>query len=81
MPAELPEELESRYPLECCVCGAALSVAPSISMQFGINTGHGTCLRCQTFLHLEIAEGGGFMVSEPWDDYAAREQGSKSSAT
>lgn len=47
-------------------------VAPSFSMRGGINSGHGTCLDCKTFLHLSLNEAGTEIEAEPWADYEAR---------
>ena len=60
------------YDFDCCKCGCKLWAAPSIMMTgFGLNQGHGDCLECKTFLHLEIEGGlhGKNMISTTWDDF------------
>lgn len=47
-------------------------VRPSLSMQNGINSGHGSCLDCKTFLHLTLNDAGTEIETEPWADYEAR---------
>jgi len=43
--------------------------------QFGLNQGHGSCMDCKEFLHLEIKDGidGDEMISMLWDDYLKKE--------
>ena len=75
------EYLKKRYNFVCCNCGYKQSAKPSIMMVgFGINTGHGSCLKCKKFLHLEIEGGldGEKMVSELWDDFLKKEEVIKS---
>lgn len=43
----------------------------SLSMKMGVNSGHCTCQKCNTFLHVEILEGDEAWT-EPFDDYLAR---------
>jgi len=73
MPASIVEsgELWGRYPARC-QCGCAMLVRPSLSMQHGINSGHGSCLDCKAFLHLTLNEAGTEIETEPWADYEAR---------
>ncbi len=71
------ENFKERYNFKCCSCNHEQSAAPSIMMTgFGMNQGHGSCLKCGQFLHLEIEGGldGDNMVSKLWDDYL-KEQG------
>ena len=66
------ECFKEKYDFDCCVCGAKLWAEPSIMMTgFGINSGHGCCTECKTFLHLEIYPdiAGEYMVSKDWDEY------------
>ncbi len=66
------EYFKEKYNFICCNCGYEQGVKPSIMMTgFGINSGHGSCLSCGEFLHLEIEGGldGENMVSELWDDF------------
>lgn len=64
---------DSRYRATCCECGKELSFRPSIAMQAGMNSGHLTCPKCHTFLHVEIAEGDR-AATEKWTDYIEREK-------
>ena len=41
-------------------------------MQHGINSGHGACLDCKTFLHLTLNGAGTEIETEPWAEYEAR---------
>lgn len=64
------------YEFECPKCKKELWAKPSMMMtQFGINSGHGTCLDCKTFFHLEIAGGinGKKMIAEIWDDWLKKQ--------
>jgi transcription elongation factor Elf1 len=63
---------KERYDFKCAKCGKELWAAPSIMMTgFGMNQGHGSCLKCKTFLHLEIIPDiyGEEMISEEWDGW------------
>lgn len=70
----LPEELKESYEFTCVTCGYEQMAAPSIVMELGINSGHGSCLNCNTFLHLEIAPNGEFMISQAWDEYSVDQE-------
>lgn len=48
-------ELLISYPFSCPQCEYVQMAVPSIFMEMGINAGHGRCLRCGTYLSLEIA--------------------------
>jgi len=68
---------KERYDFVCCNCGAELWAEPSIMMTgFGLNRGHGTCLKCKKFLHLEIEGGldGENMISELWEDFLKKQK-------
>lgn len=73
---KIPEnEPIPRYETVCPVCNATFHFQPSIAMRdFGmVDSGHGRCLKCQTFLHLEIdptvyLKG----KAEKWDDWILR---------
>jgi len=70
------EYFKERYDFVCCSCGHEQWAKPSIMMTgFGMNQGHGSCLKCKKFLHLEIEGGldGEKMISMLWDDYLKRE--------
>ena len=64
-----------RYSCVCVQCGYEFEAARSLWMDMGLNSGHGSCPKCRTFLHLEIEGGldGERMVSELWELYLARE--------
>jgi len=70
------ENFKKKYDFICCNCGAKLWARPSIMMTgFGRNQGHGSCMDCGEFLHLEI-EGeldGDNMISMLWDDFLKKE--------
>lgn len=59
------DELQPHYPMTCCSCGAEWIVRPSLSMQHGINSGHGRCVDCNTFLRLALSEDGLRIESRP----------------
>lgn len=63
--------MKDKYKFNYAACGAELTAKPSFSMQLGINSGHGTCLKCKSFLHLMIDSDldGDKMASEKWDDF------------
>lgn len=64
----MKEDLKDKYPFTCPECGAEQVAEPSMLMGMGINEGHGSCLKCHEFLHLEIIPGGQ-MKAVPWEDY------------
>jgi len=67
---------KKRYDFTCCACGHKQWAAPSMSMtEWGRNSGHGHCLNCNEFLHLEIKGGidGDRMISRLWNDFLKRE--------
>ncbi len=67
--------LKKSYDFTCVVCGYEQCAKPSMMMDvFGINSGHGSCLRCRTFLHLEIEPDGEFMISQDWDEHLAERE-------
>lgn len=58
------------YPFTCPTCGDEQMAKPSLIMRdFKMNIGHGSCLECGTFLHLEIAPENDRMIAQDWDDY------------
>lgn len=66
-------ETTTRYlQTKCCACEHAFRIRPSISMQFGINSGHVTCPKCKEFLHVEQLEGNAAWTMR-WNDFIARE--------
>jgi len=71
------EYWKKRYDFTCPTCGATLWAKPSMMMtEFGINSGTGSCLKCKTFLHLEIVPDiyGEEMKAEKWDNYLERQK-------
>jgi hypothetical protein len=48
---------EGRLRTRCSECTKEFYIGTSLAMQFGLNSGHGSCPRCQTFLHFEALEG------------------------
>ena len=69
-------KFKERYNFKCIKCGYELWAKPSICMTgFGMNSGHGSCLRCGEFLHLRIKGGlkGKTMISERWDDFLKKQ--------
>lgn len=62
-------EFKEAYPFTCVVCGHEQIAQISIFMHMGLNSGHGSCLQCRTFLHLEIQ--GDRMVSQEWEAWLA----------
>lgn len=72
---KLTQDLLERYDCTCAKCGAEFQFRPSISMNLGINRGHGTCHKCKAFLHLEIIdETTGQGRSQLWDEYLEKEK-------
>ncbi len=65
-PEKLPNdyEVKEQYELSCAKCAREQMARPSIMMHgFGINSGHGSCLECGTFLHLMIDIEQGIIIS------------------
>ncbi len=64
------------YDFECPKCKNKLWAKPSMMMtEFGRNSGHGTCLDCKIFFHLEIEGGlgGKKMIAEIWDNWLKKQ--------
>ncbi len=68
--------LQERYAFACPKCEKQLWAAPSMLMEMGRNSGHGTCPRCKTFFHLEIVPDlyGDVMQAEDWKKYMKRQK-------
>jgi len=47
-----------RHDFECCKCGHEMQLAESIAMEHGLRIGHGSCLKCKTFLHFCLKKSG-----------------------
>lgn len=58
-----------RYKGVCPVCGKENWICKSIAMEMGINTGHGACLGCKTFLHITFNPERQEMDLERFEDY------------
>jgi len=63
--------LKKRYNFTCPNCLYEQSAAPSLFMEMGYNAGHGSCMNCDVFLHLEIVPDldGHEMKATLWGDY------------
>lgn len=76
---DFPEgfEMKPDYPFACPVCGDNIHRARvSMAMQMGMNSGHGTCTQCGSFLHLSIdLESNECINATLWSDYIARRYG------
>ncbi len=46
--------IKERYEATCPDCEAGVTVAPSLAMHFGFETGHGTCPHCNSFFHIHL---------------------------
>lgn len=64
--------LKDSYPFMCSECSHEMFLVPSIIMIMGLNSGHGTCSKCKTFLHLEINADNETAKSEPMNKYHKR---------
>lgn len=63
------EDTRKRYKGVCPVCGKENWICKSIAMEMGINSGHGSCLRCKTFLHIAFNPERQEMDLERFEDY------------
>jgi len=65
-----------QYDFKCPKCGHEQSASPSICMGMGMNHGHGSCINCKTFLHLEIIDAmhGSEMKAILWDEYLKKKE-------
>lgn len=62
-----------RYKGICPVCGAVLWIQPSIAILEGWhNGGHGSCFKCNTFLHLVFNPDKEEFETEEFSRYAER---------
>lgn len=70
---KMPDKFKERYDFTCSECGHEMQAEPSIAMtDFGLNSGHGKCSKCGTFLRLKIAANGEYMESESYDKFNER---------
>lgn len=67
--------LPDALPFTCPVCSTSLFARKSWSMESGMGSGHGSCTRCDTFLHLQLVTEGGVerLEAQTWMSYR-REQ-------
>ena len=63
------EDARKRYKGVCPVCGKENWICKSIEMEMGINTGHGACLGCKTFLHITFNPERQEMDLKRFEDY------------
>lgn len=64
------ENSRPRYKAICPNCGTELWVCKSMAMEMGIlDMGHGGCLKCGAFLHLEFDSEKQAMKASCWDEY------------
>lgn len=49
--------IEGRLRTRCSECSKEFYIGASIAMLAGVNSGHGSCPACNTFLHFEALEG------------------------
>lgn len=63
-----------RYKGICPICGKENWICMSIAMQMGINSGHGSCLGCGTFMHIQFNEERQEMDLESFDEYTKRKE-------
>lgn len=61
---------KQRYKGICPECGGTLWICKSIMQEMGLsNMGHGTCIHCNTFLHLEFNEDKQEFDCTDWEKY------------
>lgn len=72
-----PEDKRKRYKGVCPVCGKENWICKSIAMEMGINTGHGSCLGCHTFMHIKFNPERQEMDLERFEDYKNSQQSRK----
>lgn len=59
-----------RYKGICPDCGGTLWIRKSIAQSMGLsNLGHGTCVHCKAFLHLEFNEDKQEFDCMNWEEY------------
>ena len=63
--------MKQQYDFTCPKCEHKQFLHKSMAMEMGINTGSGSCLKCKTFLHLEITPdlNGEMAKAIPFDDW------------
>lgn len=61
-----------RYKGICPICGKENWICMSIAMEMGINSGHGSCLGCGTFMHIQFNAERQEMDLEPFSVYETR---------
>jgi hypothetical protein len=63
---------DNRLQTHCCFCRYPMRIGRSLSMQMGMNSGHVTCPKCESFLHVEQLEGN-TASTELFDEYVKRQ--------
>ncbi len=63
-----------RYKGICPIYGKENWICKSIAMEIGINSGHGSCLGCGTFMHIQFNTERQEMDLEPFEEYVKCEQ-------
>lgn len=71
MSATTLKPIDGRLRTRCSECQHEFYCGLSIAMRCGLNTGHATCSKCKTFLHIEILEGDAAWT-EPMAKYLER---------
>lgn len=61
-----------RYKGICPICGKENWICMSIAMEMGIDIGHGSCLGCGTFMHIQFNAERQEMNLEPFSEYETR---------
>lgn len=61
----LPDVLAEFYDFDCPICEYGQNMRPSLAMNMGINSGHGSCLNCDVFLRLTLD--GDRCVAKLWE--------------
>ena len=72
-----PEKIKDnrqRYKAICPICGKENWICMSVAMEIGINSGHGSCLGCGTFMHIQFNAERQEMDLETFEEYVKREQ-------
>ena len=63
--------IEGRLRTRCSECQHEFYCGLSLAMRCGMNTGHASCSKCNTFLHIEMLEGDAAWT-EPMAKYLER---------
>lgn len=64
-----------RYKGECCNCGTEFYACKSMGIEIGwIDTGYGSCIKCNTSIALTFDEETNTVSNIPWDEYRKMKQ-------